>query len=256
MTKETSPKDTSYDRISDNGLVLDPEQEISPEKLAELNNALALFLNGLPSRDEVDDGSTVKTYDETLEYNDKFVVVSALTLDYGEFGTVQRPIVNIAVGSAMSGLGYGDDFRFGVEDTAFNQGESLTIDEETGKVISGSREKLSFIDNQAIKQRTQELLEDFTFEGPSRGITLPNFKETPSGEIYQEGVQVATHTNPLPEIAVGVTLFFDNDGEASVHRRRMAASKRALEEIGVTLTNERADRVITLLKELSSGRES
>ena len=105
MTKEISPKDTSYDRISDNGLVLDPEQEISPEKLAELNNALALFLNGLPSRDEVDDGSTVKTYDETLEYNDKFVVVSALTLDYGEFGTVQRPFVSIAVGSAKSGLG-------------------------------------------------------------------------------------------------------------------------------------------------------
>ena len=255
MTKEISPKDTSYDRISDNGLVLDPEQEISPEKLAELNNALALFLSGLSSRDEVDDDWTVKTYDETLEYNGKFVIVSALTLDYREFGTVQRPIVNIEVGSAMSGLGYGDDFRFGVEDTAFNQGESLTID-ETGKVISGSREIFSFIDTHAIERRKQELLNDFTFEGLSPGITLPNFKETSSGEIYQEGVQVATHTNPLPEMAVGVTLFFNNDDEASVHRRRMAASKRAREEIGVTLTNERADRVITLLKELSSGRGS
>lgn len=256
MTKELNPNDAGHDIIQDDGRVLDLEQEVSSEKMAQLNSALTILLEKLPPTEvQEEDGWTTKTHEISLEEEGKIIHLTALTIAYGNLGVVQRPLITIDAGRARSGFGYGDDFRFRLEDLAFAAGDPLTID-ETGTVISGSREVFSFTDTKAIEERKQELLDDLMFEGLSRGVTLPNLQTTPSGEIYQDGVVIVKQDNPLPETAVRTTLYPGSDDEASVHRRRMAAWERACKEVGSLLTNERADRVIAMLTRLSSRLES
>lgn len=227
------------------------ERDISPETLEIMNQTLNHLFDVLPVvRDEEEGEWHFKAYNSVLLTEKGYASVSARVLYHKKFGLVQRPFVTIHHGKAESGLDMMSDFMFSIEDMAIHGDAPLTIDGDNGNVIAGTDERLSFHDNPAIDARAEELLGDSEFHGSAQGVVLPNFQKTPSGEIYQDGSELANHVNPMPELATSSTISFSNDEEAIAFQRQMAAYRQATKDVGTHMTEGRALRVVALAEEL------
>jgi hypothetical protein len=225
--------------------------QASSETMTALNNTVNTFLEALPPKqvEEQGDGWSYRQYDTDLTDGDAFVRITASVVCHDEFGLVQRPMVEIIRGVAQDGPDMSSDFSFSIRDAAIWNDEPLTLDDD-GNVIAGSDERFSFIDKVAIDARKKELLADPSFDGPSQAVTLPNMQTTPSGEIYQDGVEAVTHSNPLPGIAISSTFRCANDEVAANYQRQMAVVEQAYRDVSTELTEERAERIIAMLARL------
>ena len=220
----------------------------SPEEIEQFHNTLDKFLLSLP-KEVIDDGNgwyTVRCQTDFTD-GDHEVYVDARLICHKDFGVVSRELVHIARGAGSVDLDFGSDFVFTIHNTSASEGQPLTIDIETGKVISGVNEVMEFEDNAAIEVCQQQLLDDLTFCGnTSSGVVVPNFQMTPSGEIYQDG-SLTLDEKQLGKFCVKTTFLHDNEDDRTVFERQSAAYTKARKNIGTELTTERMGRLIEVL---------
>lgn len=225
-----------------------PDTTPSPEELRQFDSMLDEFLLSLRNEviDEGDGWSTVQCQAEVADGN-HVVYVFARFIRHKDFGTVSREFIHIARGTESVGPGLGSDFALTIRNASEGP---LTIDTETGEVISGVREVIKFEDNAAIKARKQQLLDDLMFDGSvSTGVVIPNLKVTSSGEIYKDGLSTLDHKQ-LGGLCVKTTVFHDNEDDRRVFERQCAAYAQARKDVGTELTTERMARVIEVLNRI------
>ena len=231
------------------------EQAPSSEQMAALRNSLDNLFGQLKPRrvEECGNGFTIKNYDVTAPSSGKFVHISAAMLQHDAASNpIQRIYVSVGRGSEEVGPDMFDDFECTIQDTASLDGQKIEIGDD-GIAIVEPREAIHYMDNAAIDARREEILEDKNFDSiSSRGVVLPNLQLTPSGEIYQDGVEVADNFSPksLPELAISSSFMFNTDEEAAKFQRSVAASEQARREIGTDLTSERIKKLTYFLDEL------
>lgn len=231
------------------------EQAPSSEQMAALRNSLDNLFGQLKPRrvEECGNGFAIKNYDVTAPSSGKFVHISAAMLHHDTASNpIQRIYVSVGRGSEEVGPDMFDDFKCTIQDTASLDGREIEIGND-GIAIVEPREAIHYMDNAAIDARREEILEDKNFDSiSSRGVVLPNLQLTPSGEIYQDGVEVADNFSPksLPELAISSSFMFNTDEEAAEFQRSVAASEQARREIGTDLTSERIKKLTYFLDEL------
>lgn len=231
------------------------EQAPSSEQMAALRNSLDNLFGQLKPRrvEECGNGFTIKNYDVTAPSSGRFVHISAAMLHHDTASNpIQRIYVSVGRGSEEVGPDMFDDFKCTIQDTASLDGQKIEIRDD-GIAIVEPREAIHYMDNAAIDARREEILEDKKFDSiSSRGVVLPNLQLTPSGEIYQDGVEVADNFSPksLPELAISSSFMFNTDEEAAEFQRSVAASEQARREIGTDLTSERIKKLTYFLDEL------
>lgn len=226
-----------------------PDIVPSPEDIEQFHHTLDKFLLSLPKKEVVDDDGwyTVRCQADFTD-GDHEVYVAARLICHKDFGVVSRESVHIARGSGSVGSDAGSDFVFTVDNTSGDQ--SLTIDIETGKVISGVNEVREFEDNFAIEVRKQQLLDDPTFCGNvSSGVVVPNLQMTPSGEIYEDG-SLTLDEKQLGVLCVKTTFSHANEDDRRVFERQSTAYVKARNDVGTELTTERMVRLIGLLSRI------
>jgi hypothetical protein len=232
------------------------ESRVSPETMTELNDVLASLLDKIPPRDaeEFDGGWSSRSYDNSFADGDHFVRVAGIVTYHDKFGIAQRPMLRIHRGTDTTGPNMSSDFDFYIEDTAVTGNETQTIAiDDSGKAILGADEKYLFADNTAIALRGHQLLEDVTFDGREtsvHSVAMPNLKVSPSGEIYEDGIEETAHIQLMSEAALTLVLSSQNDDDRRVHERRMAALDQARKDVGTELTEERAGVLIDTLTRL------
>lgn len=225
-----------------------PDIVPSPEEIEQFHNTLDKFLFSLPKK-IIDDGSGWRTVRCQADFTDgdHEVNAAAKLICHKDFGVVSRELVHIARGAGGVCPDFGSDFVFTIHSTSASEGQPLTIDTETGKVISGVSEVIEFEDNAAIEVCQQQLLDDLTFCGnTSSGVVVPNFQMMPSGEVYQDG-SLTLDEKQLGKLCVKITFLHDNEDDRMVFERQSAAYTKARKNIGTELTTERMGRLIEVL---------
>lgn len=220
----------------------------SPEELEQFHNTLDKFLLSLPQETVNDSGgwSTVRYRAEVADGDHEVYVVATL-IRHEKSGVVSREFVRIMRGVGDVGSDIGSDFVFTISN---DSGGSLTINTETGEVISGVNEVMKFEDNAAIEVRRQQLLDDPAFYGrASAGVVIPNLQVTPSGEIYEDG-SLTLDQKRLGALCVKTAVFHASEDDRRVFERQSAASAQAQKDIGTELTTKRMARVTEVLRRI------
>lgn len=236
-----------------------PETSISPENLATLSSALNSLLEKLPEEDidGVEGDFEVKSYGTSVELPQTggFLNISGTTLHHRKHGLLSRVMLFVSHGSRTIGPGMSDGFNFTISDSAVSSaGNVITIDDDTGEIIAGVNEVMTFTDQAAIDKRIKELQEDpnfFPAYQPS-SVYMPDFQTTPSGEIYQDGQVMHDHKD-FGAIGVSMTFKFKDDQEAAEMQRWEAAYAQARQEVGRGLSDSSALRLADLFTEARSG---
>ncbi len=243
--------------ISCNGRDNDPgeshERPPSPETLALFNSKLNNFLAILPSSSDIADGGWhTRRYDSVIPDRSHFVTVFGRVVFHEDFGVVRRTALHISRGTESNGPGLDDDFLLRIDSPEACSGDPLTIkvDEDSGRVIPDPHERIQFYDNFAIAARRQMLLDapDFN-ERISDGITLPNLQITPEGDIYTDGLETVDHRQHGP-LRITTSVRYPNEKEQINFERFTAAHEQACRDVGMELTEESAQMIISLLTRL------
>ncbi|MBH2007686.1 hypothetical protein I8H83_03730 [Candidatus Saccharibacteria bacterium] len=201
----------------------DHELELSHETSAMLNKAIDQFLDALPSEkveiDPEDEEWSSRDYNITLSDGDLSVRVRGVGLFREGFGVALRPFLTIERGTDESS---DSDFSFVIEDGV----GTFEYDEEEGAIVDRPGERVYFKDTLELDAREQVLLDDVTFDGAGDpdSIVMPNFETTPTGEIFENGVEETTQKQMLGGVLnMGYTARYANDDERRLSERRMAA---------------------------------
>ena len=222
----------------------------SPEEIEQFHNTLDKFLLSL-LKEVIDDGNGWRTVRCQADFTDgdHKVYAAARLICHKDFGVVSRELVHIERGDGSVDPDFGSDFVFTIHN-ASALGDPLTIDNKTGKVISGVNEVREFEDNFAIEVRKQQLLDDPTFCGNvSSGVVVPNLQMTPSGEIYEDG-SLTLDEKQLGVLCVKTTFSHTNEDDRRVFERQSTAYVKARNDVGTELTTERMVRLIGLLSRI------
>lgn len=220
----------------------------SPEELEQFHNTLDKFLLSLPQETVNDSGgwSTVRCRAEVADGDHEVYVVATL-IRHEKSGVVSREFVRIMRGVGDVGSDIGSDFVFTISNAS---GGPLTINTETGEVISGVNEVMEFKDNAAIEERRQQLLDDLMFDrNTSTGVVIPNLQVTPSGEIYEDG-SLTLDQKQLGALCVKTAVFHASEDDRRVFERQNAAYDQARNDVGTELTTERMARVTEVLRRI------
>lgn len=224
------------------------DSEASPETMTALNNTLAVFIDACTPSDtsEFEDGFSMDTYESSIELPEGkgYLNLTGVTIKHDVHGIITKAMFTVSHGSADRGPGMSDDFRLIIDNPSVfaNDGRGLSADDET----------FLFVDQKSIDARKQELVADPNFTPTSftpRGIVMPSFNMTPAGDIYENGHEFNDQQN-IGAIGLGMRFRFQNDEDLAKFQKSQAASDQARNEIGSTLTDERAERVMTLLAQV------
>lgn len=225
----------------------------SAEQLEAVRVSLDTLLGKLePSRiEECKNGFYIRNHEATMPLGTKIVCISALTLQHQKaLNPIQRTYVSIRL-SSEENISF-DDFELIIQDNEPLDGRTFEIGGDNIAVVE-PHEEISYIDYLAIYERQEQILADPNFDDfSSRGVFLPSLRQTPSGDVYQEGIEVADTTSPksLHELSTSCVSWFGTEEEALRHQRRMAAYHKASQEVGDDLTSERAEKITQFLNYL------
>ena len=232
----------------------DNEQNpLSPEKLALLDTAIKTLLGEIQPTEiyDIDEMVSIQSYDTfiALPRSGGFLTLNGSMLHHQDHGLTAPAILTISHGSRPYGPSKTNEFQFVVSDSTLFDEATPSID-DNGLVVN-SQPRRYFVDHKAITTRANQLLDDPNFSPvgfPAGTTILPNMEVLPTGDISTDGETLFSQKY-IGGVSVTTSVDLTDPEQAANVQRWLAATDQAKQEIGIDVTDERAERVIALLLE-------